>query len=63
MRSLPIRTIKILNYSKRQEKMNEIINISENFVDSVNKKESSQQINDNYKKLVSLTTLFLKSYK
>lgn len=63
MRSLPIRTIKIFNYSRRQEKINQIIKVSEKFVNSVNDKHSNQQIQDNYKELLNLTNLFLKSYK
>ena len=63
MRSLSIRTIKILHHSRRQQQINQIIKVSEKFVNSVNDKHNNQDIQNNYKELLSLTNLFLKSYK
>lgn len=63
MRSLPIRAIKILHHTQKQQQINEIIDISKIFINSVNDKKSYQQMNNNYKKLISLTNIYKKYNK
>ena len=60
---LSIRAIKILHYTQKQQKINEIIDISKIFIDSVNDKKSYQQINNNYIKLISLINIYKKYNK
>ena len=53
----------IRNIIKNQDKIREIKSVSKQFVYSINNKDSYYNIDEKYKKLLSLTDKYIKSLK